>query len=323
MTAFRVPAGSLPDIRDQIRRSWGPDGIGSRFETELRAMPPEERPAVGEIPTSHFQLWSLSDCELWSVRPEAGDMIAQAAPSIPDDSSLADDMRPIGQGPGLLIAFEEGIECTTWVDGSNPAPLQVMLATFFRISDHPGPLEHVNITWYYPVGDEFPAEFQGQWMVLVSSTWDIATAVSEPSRVASNGLSGSDIEDRRLLLATLALVDQERIIESRVHLDRPTRRRAERAGRDAALDAVRICDLRRSVRDARVAAEAQEGRYRHRWVVDGHWRSQPYGPKRSLRKPTWIAPHLKGPEGAPLLSGEKVKVVRPDRLHRHEGPDPS
>jgi hypothetical protein len=39
--------------------------------------------------------------------------------------------------------------------------------------------------------------------------------------------------------------------------------------------------------------------YKTRWVVRGHWRNQPYGPERALRRLTWIEPHWKGPEGAP------------------------
>lgn len=51
-------------------------------------------------------------------------------------------------------------------------------------------------------------------------------------------------------------------------------------------------------------------RYRHRWVVSGHWRDQPYGPGRSLRRQTWIPAYVKGPDGAPLLATERVNVWR-------------
>lgn len=37
-----------------------------------------------------------------------------------------------------------------------------------------------------------------------------------------------------------------------------------------------------------------------RWMVRGHWRLQPYGPGRSLRKSRWIDPYVKGPEDKPL-----------------------
>ncbi len=57
-------------------------------------------------------------------------------------------------------------------------------------------------------------------------------------------------------------------------------------------------------------AERSGRRYRHRWVVSGHWRDQAYGPDRSLRRQTWIPAYVKGPEGAPLLATERVNVWR-------------
>jgi hypothetical protein len=49
--------------------------------------------------------------------------------------------------------------------------------------------------------------------------------------------------------------------------------------------------------------------YDHRWVVRGHWRKQWY-PSRNDHLPIWISPHVKGPDGAPLLTGEKVNAWR-------------
>ena len=37
-----------------------------------------------------------------------------------------------------------------------------------------------------------------------------------------------------------------------------------------------------------------------RWVVRGHWRQQAVGPNHSEHKPVFIAPHVRGPQGAPL-----------------------
>lgn len=49
----------------------------------------------------------------------------------------------------------------------------------------------------------------------------------------------------------------------------------------------------------------------HQWAVRGHWRWQACGPGRGERKLIWIAPHTKGPEGAPLLEVDQVaKLVR-------------
>lgn len=85
------------------------------------------------------------------------------------------------------------------------------------------------------------------------------------------------------------------------------RRRSKRSG--VSVSRVRVIDLRGSSHHA--AAHPGSPDRHHRWVVKGHWRQQPYGPGRSLRKPVWIRPHIKGPEGAPLLPpSEVVKVLR-------------
>jgi hypothetical protein len=49
-------------------------------------------------------------------------------------------------------------------------------------------------------------------------------------------------------------------------------------------------------------------RYRHRWVVRMHKVRQWY-PKEGVHKVLWRGPYIKGPDGAPLLSGEKVNAL--------------
>ena len=47
--------------------------------------------------------------------------------------------------------------------------------------------------------------------------------------------------------------------------------------------------------------DAGRGKVFHvRWVVRGHWRQQAVGPNHSEHKPVFIAPHVRGPQGAPL-----------------------
>ncbi len=38
------------------------------------------------------------------------------------------------------------------------------------------------------------------------------------------------------------------------------------------------------------------------FLVRGHWKRQPFGPKSESRKWVWIQPYWKGPEEAPILS---------------------
>jgi hypothetical protein len=110
------------------------------------------------------------------------------------------------------------------------------------------------------------------------------------------------------VLAAFRLAAQSNLAEAATERTaRPERRRTQRAGlpeRD-----VRVVRLRRGESGDRVAAGESGREYHHRWVVRGHWRQQPWGLRGSLRRPVWILPHVRGPEGAPLLGGERVTVV--------------
>lgn len=81
---------------------------------------------------------------------------------------------------------------------------------------------------------------------------------------------------------------------------RHDRRRLERQNINA--DRVRVITLRRAKSEGSGDSDRE---YHHQWIVRGHWRQQWY-PSRGVHRPVWIAPHVKGPKGAPLLGGEKV-----------------
>lgn len=107
-----------------------------------------------------------------------------------------------------------------------------------------------------------------------------------------------------LLMQQPILVDRQR-----ERADKPTARAYARDGLPA--PEVTVVDLRRQYVPQDRDPDAGSGRhFKHRWIVSGHWRNQPYGPGQSLRRQTWIPSHVKGPEGAPLLSTEKVNVWR-------------
>lgn len=114
-----------------------------------------------------------------------------------------------------------------------------------------------------------------------------------------------------LLGATWVLMGQHKVASSTP--------REVVAGRDAAIRKrhgqgparVQVIDLRPMRYVPTEEADPDTGRtYTHRWVVRGHWRQQPVGQGRTQRRPTWVHSYLKGPEGAPLLTGDRVYVWR-------------
>jgi hypothetical protein len=97
------------------------------------------------------------------------------------------------------------------------------------------------------------------------------------------------------------LLMQQRIaVETVERPDRASERRLRRANRP--VDAVRVISLRQPEHYGGLGGDRT---YHHRWVVRGHWRKQWY-PSQERNVPIWISPYVKGPDGAPLLAGEKV-----------------
>lgn len=73
---------------------------------------------------------------------------------------------------------------------------------------------------------------------------------------------------------------------------------------------VRLVDVRPMRYVASESKADSERVYRHRWVVRGHWRQQAVGPKRGERETIWVPSYIKGPENAPLLAAETVRIWR-------------
>jgi hypothetical protein len=149
----------------------------------------------------------------------------------------------------------------------------------------------------------------GAWMPpLLPAFGGVLSTSSEATPVED--LSAELRTSATTLAAAWHLMEQPRLVDrSRLEPDRKERRSLARAG-DASPD-VTLVDLRRQyVPQDRDGGEGEQGgrRYRHRWVVSGHWRDQPYGPERALRRKTWIPAYVKGPDGAPMLTSEKVNV---------------
>jgi hypothetical protein len=81
--------------------------------------------------------------------------------------------------------------------------------------------------------------------------------------------------------------------------------------REQPIPRVQLVDLRTVRYTHDEQPEPGEGReYTRRWLVRGHWRQQACGPQRSQRRPTWIAPYIKGPGEAPLIVTDHVNVWR-------------
>lgn len=103
-----------------------------------------------------------------------------------------------------------------------------------------------------------------------------------------------------VLRATWLLMQQPLARAAEVVPNRASQKRLRRAGQEP--KPVRVIELRRPVGGGSGDGQRE---YHHQWIVRGHWRQQWY-PGRQVHRPVWIAPHIKGPEGAPMIGCEKV-----------------
>jgi hypothetical protein len=104
----------------------------------------------------------------------------------------------------------------------------------------------------------------------------------------------------RIVRAAWLLMQQPLARASDAHPDRTAQKRLRRAGYEP--QRIRVIELRRPAHSGSGDGSRE---FHHQWIVRGHWRQQWY-PLREVHRPVWIAPHIKGPEGAPLIGGEKV-----------------
>jgi hypothetical protein len=130
--------------------------------------------------------------------------------------------------------------------------------------------------------------------------WQIGSGVGAPN---GSSPAGADlIRAGKTIVTAWALMGQPISVAGREVADRAERRRCERAA--APSDCV-VVRLRRLAADS-AGSGAGPVEWSHRWLVSGHWTRQPYGPGRSLRRPTWISPYVKGPADKPLIVKDKV-----------------
>lgn len=241
---------------------------------------------------------ALERAELFHVSAQMTSLAMAAAESLPPFTLLPEDI-PASSGlmyfgrPFTLDGAQE--KWPTW-------------AASWRTTD-----QGINVTWYgetsllADVASESVNEF-------------LATALKQSPRLSPNSTSqapyGGDGEYGEShkgvpynaarqswlnkLKAMWLLMQQPLARVTEIEPDRAARKRLRRAGHE--VRAVRVIELRRPQHSGSGDGSRE---FHHQWIVRGHWRQQWY-PAREVHRPVWIAPHIKGPEGAPLIGGEKV-----------------
>ena len=120
----------------------------------------------------------------------------------------------------------------------------------------------------------------------------------------------------RFILAGLAWLNQKVpiLVQSEGHIERHRRKEYQKKV-NPSVTHVKVISLRRVERQKAADPDTAPGakrEYSVRFPVDGHWRNQPYGPKRHERRLIWISPFIKGPADKPLRVPEH-KIYKVNR----------
>jgi hypothetical protein len=263
---------------------------------------------------------AAKEADLFCVAPDMLELARQAATASIDEISISEHDLP---SPAGFVCFSSPLR----VDLSYGQSTPIVGALWFRwqVDD----FDTVTVAWladrYNPnfewtvAADGMPVNrlFMTGGRKVTAESWhatgdlrlaihgmdNLAVGPVDPSAVIVGGdeLFGDMRSDRAALKAVWLLMSQTLAEVERVKVGPPVQRRG---GKTTARQEVRVIKLRRPSESS--ANGSADRDWHHRWMVRGHWRMQPWGPKRERVRPVWIAPHIKGPEGKPLLGGEKV-----------------
>lgn len=265
----------MPEVRRQILAAL--DESTARLRAAVTRVGAPVDPAVlGQVQHAAAQ---LRNAELYWVTGPMADLAADAATDMPAYTpsvvmpalsgllGLAEPLPPVepSTGPGTVVTWavewairDGGLVVTGYARTSDLAPAQA--AALASRGDCP-------------------------WV----GAWSIVAPLDAPTEFGGV----SDLHRRVMLFlgAAWTLMQIPTVADVRTLRDRSS---GGGSRRDRPPAPVRIVDLRRLVP---APAEPGDGgrEYHHQWAVRGHWRQQAVGPQRSQRRPTWVAPHIKGP----------------------------
>ncbi|WP_133824593.1 hypothetical protein [Actinomycetospora succinea] len=213
-----------------------------------------------------------------------------------------------GDSPLMRLTRERGLWMTQWT-WKQPDAVAAQIhqrhgVPLARALDHAhrtvGPLAWENeVTMLYGA--------TGQLATLTTASNELASVEDVDENTRGADIAGGTMHTGMIVRATWLLMNQPGVADiDTAALSRSERRRAKRDGREP--PAVRVVRMIRHTEDHPNPEEGAPARYRVRWTVRGHWRRQWY-PSRGDHRPVWINPHLKGPDGAPLHTGQTVHVL--------------
>ena len=226
----------------------------------------------------------IEQCRLYWVDPTFTELATTAAVSLPT-TRLHPDLIPCA---AAILAWATPV-------GDTAAITWTMHDTAIRL------------VRYRNIGNGLDGQLLQQVREDVGSIAPIGTHTLPPGSTIDPATNS----DLATLLATWLLMGQPAAETPAAEIDKPTRRSYTRAHRP--LPDVRLVRLHTARHNGpgtprRETPDDRNTRTERVWVT-GHWRNQPYGPGRSLRRPVYIHPFLRGPDDAPIKLSTTVRML--------------
>lgn len=296
---MQVRAVDLPELRAELATALAQPDWTFFYEDRRAALARRGAPSTTTDELQRMEVGALLLGDLFYVTEEMYELAKAAAKTLPPFTLQPED-----------VPSEFGF---AYLAPGNHAP--------------PGSLNSVAAVEWWPTGVGVRLNFYCETEQMLASMATLGKATPEQInrhrrstgrlspmlseaivRFGHDPLEGADEGDEefvRTIRAMWLLMQQPLARQADIPPDRATRKRLARSGHEPA--PVRLIGLRRPQGGGSSGSGDRE--YHHQWIVRGHWRQQ-WHPKRQVHRPVWIAPHVKGPEGAPLIGGEKVNVLK-------------
>ena len=251
------------------------------------------------------KVWVSSDM-VSATLDAAGDVPSFEAVDVPAAGlmGLASPLPPVDLQHPLYLRSSEGVTTFTdpvfvdalgwWMDSG-----RVHVVMFTRTPRLPNPV--------YAVASPLTV------VEKITVPTGIAFETMESRILTSGGVTGVSRQGTRMMLRVASWLGAAWVLMATPTVAAPRimdgRWGGQATGQTRPRDLVTVVDMR-PMRQVHTTTDPTGRRLTTRHVVRGHWTHQPYGPGRKLRRLQWIAPFIRGPEGAPFVATDTVNVWR-------------
>lgn len=324
----RPTAGTMPRLRDQIaaacKRPYTAEYLNG-FIDQIRKSDPRGSGTLTRVDMTAADVirW-LHTADLYYVSDAMTAVCAQAARSMPP-YLLTPDHVPSRVGLMVWAAPPAAMHALSPEDNPSASPAQFALRAVLwaPCETHAGPGVLATL-WADTASLLRSARYRdaeerqpGLLATIHANLGPLACfdAVPLPYGVGRDGGGAVRVAYRPVaaVLSTWLIMGQRIAATTTQRPDRPVRLEYRAARRPE--PTVRHITLRRAVTapDPETAGGTGHREYHHRWVVTGFWRDidrRRVDVPEEQHRLVWVTEHLRGPEGAPIIGGERVHILR-------------